>query len=288
MSAPPVAVPFSEDHVLHSTHVGEDFHVRIGHPVPGWRGPSQEPTRILYLLDADLYFGTAVEMTRLMHQLYGELPPILVVGIAYGTDDPRVQGELRNRDFTPTSDAAFEELGRNLGGDRTPLLPEGKRMGRAAEFLAFLREEVRPFVEARFGVSHDGSILFGSSLGGLFALWAFLTAPESFAGFIATSPAIWWDGEMLFDLEAALAESRRDVDARLVLTVGELEELAHIPMLARFRMVTNVRTMAARLESRKYRSLALTANVLDGETHTSVVPTALLRGLRAICRPAPV
>lgn len=288
MSAPAVTIPFTEDHVLHSTHVGQDFHVRIGHPVPGWRGPSPEPVRVLYLLDADLYFGTAVEMTRLTHQLYGELPPILVVGIAYGTDDPRVQGELRNRDFTPTSDASFEELGKTMQPGWTPLLPEGRRMGRAAEFLAFLRAEVQPFVEERFGAAHERSILFGSSLGGLFSLWAFLTAPESFGAFIATSPAIWWDHERLFELEAALAQSRSDVDGRLVLAVGELEELAHIPMLARFKMVTNVRAMAERLAARNYRSLALTTQVLAGETHTSVVPAALLRGLRAICRPAPV
>jgi pimeloyl-ACP methyl ester carboxylesterase len=50
-----------------------------------------------------------------------------------------------------------------------------------------------------------GSALFGTSLGGLFALYALLTDPASFDRYVIGSPAIWWDGEMLFDLEARQA-----------------------------------------------------------------------------------
>ena len=275
-----VAIACTEDHTIGSRHVGADFHLWIGHPIPGIFGPSQQPTRVLYLLDADLCFGAAVEMTRLMHQLYGELPPILVVGIAYGGGDPRVQSQLRNRDFTPTSIAEYEQMMTQMGA--APLLPEGERMGKAAQFLAFLREEVRPFVEQRFAVSEKDSILFGSSLGGLFALWAFLTAPEAFPNYIAVSPAIWWDNEMLFDLEARM--SRSDLDAGLFLAVGELEESPAIPTLAKFKMVSNVAKMAAALAARSYPSLRLGSEVIAGETHTSVITAALTRGLRRLTK----
>jgi predicted alpha/beta superfamily hydrolase len=243
-------------------------------------GLSPLPTRVLYVLDADLCFGAAVETTRLMHQLYGELPPVLVVGVGYGADDPRIQSQLRNRDFTPTSVAEYEQMIAQMGVE--PVLPPGQRLGKAAQFLAFLREEVRPFVEQRFGVSGENSILFGSSLGGLFALWTFLTAPDSFANYIAASPAIWWDDELLFKLEAGL--SGADIDAGLFLGVGELEEHPALPMLAKFKMVSNVARMQARLAMRNYPSLRMFSETIAGESHTSVIVPALTRGLRRLVR----
>lgn len=286
MSPEPVRLAQTEDHSFHSEHVGADFRLWVAHPVAGWQGPAAEPPRVLYVLDADLFFGTAVEMTRLMHQLYGELPPLLVVGIAYGSE-PRVQAELRNRDFTPTVDERFAAMRARLDPGGEPLLPEGQRMGRAAEFLAFLTEELQPWVGHRFEVSDEGSVLFGSSLGGLFTLYALLQEPGAFDHYVAVSPALWWDDEVLFGLEEETALQRDDLDASLYLAVGALEESPEIPMLARFRLVTNVGRMADRLTGRGYPSLRVERRVLEGESHTSVVPTALTRALRAFFPPAP-
>jgi predicted alpha/beta superfamily hydrolase len=276
----PVALPRTEDHLIRSAHVGADFRLWIAHPVPGWSGPSPLPTRVLYLLDADMCFGAAVDMTRLMHQLYGELPPILVVGIAYGGGDPAVHAQLRNRDLTPTSTAEYEAMMEQMGG--ATLLPAGQRLGRAAQFLAFLRDEVRPFVEASFGVSNENSILFGSSLGGLFAVWTLLTAPDSFANYISASPALWWDDELAFGLEQAM--TRTDTAAGVYLAVGEEEENPHIPMLARFKLVSNTTRMHDALAARAHPSLRLSTEVIAGESHTSVIPAALTRGLRRLTR----
>ena len=288
MSPPPT--PSSETHDLvtlprtrvvpmRSRHADADYQIRIAEPVPGaFPQPPQDPVA-LYLLDADLFFGTAVEMTRLMHQLYGELPPILVVGVGYGVTDPALQAELRGRDFTPTADSGFGEMARSLPGAPPPTLPEDRRLGRASHFLDFLTGEVRPWVEDRYEVRPGSSILFGSSLGGLFALYSLLQRPGSFDAYIATSPAIWWDDDLLLRME----EERvgHDLPGRLVLAVGELEEHPAIPMLASFKMVTNVRRMAERLSDRGH-SLEVQSFVLNGESHTSVVPVSLTRGLRAL------
>jgi len=100
---------------------------------------AEGPRKVLYVLDADLFFGTAVETARLAHQLYGELPPLLVVGIAYG-EEPGVQGQLRTRDFTPSADPGFDRMTASFPGFE-PLLPEGERKGGAERFLDFLHEE---------------------------------------------------------------------------------------------------------------------------------------------------
>lgn len=277
----PVPIPATEVHTVFSEHVGTEFQVWIAHPVPGIMPFPPGPRRVLYVLDANLFFGTAVEMTRIMSQLYGELPPLVVVGVAYPTDDPVLQAELRARDFTPSCDSGFEEMAKRLPGAREPTLPEGERLGGAARFLAFLRDELQPFVRETVSVSETGSTVFGSSLGGLFVLYALFSEPDTFDSYIATSPAIWWDGEAVLGLEAQRAASG-DLDAALVLAVGALEENPQIPMLAQFKMVTNVNRMEETLSARKHASLRLSRFVLEGESHTSVVPVALTRGLRAI------
>lgn len=276
----PVTLARSEVHALTSRHAEAEYQVWVAVPTLNPRMPPRDTWPVLYVTDADIWFSTAAEMTRLMHVMYGLLPPILVVGIAYGTEDPSVQGEIRNRDLTPTAPAEWEALARSFNPEWEPILPEGRRAGRAAEFLAFLEEEVKPFVAERWPVEGRGT-LFGCSLGGLFALYALLTRPGSFDHYIAGSPAIWWDGAMLFDLEERMAGSTEDVDATVFLGVGALEEGTGMPGLDEFRFVTNVREMAARLDGRGYPSLTVRRHVFENEGHTSVVPVVLTRGLRA-------
>ena len=281
----PVVIPETEVFDVHSVRADADYQIWVASPMAGMRPFPTGPRKCLYVLDANLFFATAVEMTRLMSQLYGELPPLLVVGIAYDTSVPPLQGELRARDFTPTADAGFAAMARTMPGAPQPTLPEGRRFGRALEFLDFLTAEVRPFVEQRFEVAEGGSMLFGSSLGGLFALYAMMERPRAFDAYIAVSPAIWWDNAFLLNREAELAASRDDLAATLFMAVGGGEERADIPALAPFRMVSNVAALAERLNARDHKSLQMVTFVPEGESHTTVVPVALTRGLRYVLSP---
>jgi predicted alpha/beta superfamily hydrolase len=275
----PVTLPRSEVHELSSRRAEADYQLWVAVPAQNPMFPPRDRLPVLYVTDADIWFNTAAEMTRLMHNLFGLLPAILVVGIAYGVDDPMLQGEIRTRDLTPTSPPGFEEMGKRFNPGWVPALPEGRRMGRAAEFLAFLEEEVKLFVAERYRVEGNGT-LFGCSLGGLFTLYALLTRPGSFDHYIAGSPAIWWDNRVLFGLEEQMAATTKDVAATLFMGVGSQEEGAGIPGDEQWRFVTNMREMASRLERRGYPSLKIASQVFDNEGHTSVPPVVLTRGLR--------
>ena len=279
-----VTVPDTAVFDMHSKYAEADFQIWVATPVAGARPLPPGPTGVLYVLDANLFFGTAVEMTRLMHQLFGELPPLLVVGIAYETTSPSVQAELRARDFTPTVESGLGNMAESIPGAPEPSLPEGKRLGRASEFLAFLTKEVKPFIERTYHVSDNGSVLFGSSLGGLFALDVLFRQDGAFDAYISVSPAIWWDDGFVMKREEESASARDDLRATLFLAVGADEEREDIPMLAPFRMVSNVRALSERLRVRGYASLDVTTFIAEGESHTSVVPVALSRGLRYIFR----
>lgn len=50
-------------------------------------------------------------------------------------------------------------------------------------------------------------------------------------------------------------------------------------------MVTNTHRMANALADRAYPSLNLTVHEFDGETHLSVIPATLSRGLREVFAP---
>jgi predicted alpha/beta superfamily hydrolase len=278
----PVVLRETDTYRFDSPHVGAELEVRVARPLPGAMGPLPDRYAVLYVTDGDLFFGMATEITRLRYQLFGELPPLLVVGIGYGTNDARVQGETRNRDLTPTADPGFIEMGRRINPSWEPLLPEGRRMGRADELLTFVERELQPYLAGRYPVADDGSVLFGSSLGGLFANYALLTRPGLFDGYVIVSPSLWWDREVMFRIEAESAAATKDLVKRVYLAVGEYEEGSGIPGLDEWKLVTNTQRMAEVLEGRNYPSLNLTYETLPGETHTAAASVGMTRGLSTV------
>ena len=282
MTTPTVSIPDSEVHSLHSTFVEDDFELWIAKPQPGFVSSSELPA-VLYVLDANLCFGTAVEMTRIMHKLYGELPPILVVGIAYPTSDSFRQGMLRNRDFTPSVDNSFADQVDSFLPDQ-PTANVVPAMGGAERFLRFLREEVQPFVTSQFEVAAENSTIFGSSLGGLFATYTLLKAPDTFDNFIIASPSLWWNQEEIFEMEAEQAAKAEALNSNVFLAVGGLEESPEIPMLAQFKAITNLKKFSDLLFKRNDCSLQMALAILPEETHTSSLPAAMTRGLRSCFR----
>ena len=259
----PAVMHDTDTYRIKSPLVGAEFEIRVARPLPPFMGRAPSNYDVLYVLDGDFFFGVATDMTRLMHRLFGELPPILVVGIGYGTVDGGVINDRRNRDFTPTPDA------------RAPL------SGGASHFLDFLSDELKPLIAERYPQATGPSTLFGSSLGGLFASVAALERPESFERYIIASPALWWDDHLLMRTVSQCPLSRGDAAARVFIAVGSLEEGAGIPQVDGFKLVSNARDLAQRLQARSAPGLDVWLHVFVDETHTSVVPTALTRGLRA-------
>lgn len=277
------AVTLSETRAFRVRSVAADaeYEIHIAHPLPPVFATSAPAAWTpLYVLDGDLFFGLATEMTRLMRQLFQELPPVLVVGIGYGTNDARVQGETRNRDFTPTVDRRLAAMATRFGAGHAPVLPKDRRAGRAAQFLDFITGELQPFIAERYGVAAGEGTVFGSSMGGLFAAWTLLTRSETFRSYVIASPASWWDDELLFRLEAP----PRTRTTRAYIGVGGLEEGAGIPGLDEWKLITNARRLAERLSTLAATHPDVAFEVLPGETHTSVVPAVLTRGLRAVLR----
>ncbi len=98
---------------------------------------------------------------------------IIIVGIPniYHGDT-----NLRARDFTPTINK--KELPASGGGNR---------------FLAFLKNELMPYINKSYSTNPERNTLYGSSLGGMFSLYVLLTDPTLFKSYVAVDPGCLWD-----------------------------------------------------------------------------------------------
>lgn len=73
-----------------------------------------------------------------------------------------------------------------------PPLPAG---GGAKEHLDFILYEVAPLLRQRFRLAPGPGSLVGSSMGGLFGLWASIAHPGAFRSVAVISPSVWWAHE---------------------------------------------------------------------------------------------
>ncbi len=271
-------LPDTEVHYLRSEHVGDEFKVLVGH----CGSSDSAPSAVLFMGDTWANFGTAVETIRLL-RFTDVVPPLLVVGAGYRTTDMGEIEELRRRDFTPTADPASGYTDpAKVGADR---------------FLAFLRDELKPWVRERYGADPDDSMFFGDSRGGLFATYVLLTEPTTFPRYGIGSPALGWNQEVMFKIEAEYAKDHDDLPARVVFAVGAHEDPAgDARFLAQLRpdqraewegegyvpedYVGYCERMVAALRGRGYPSLEIECEVLPGEYHETAPPLNLSRSLR--------
>ena len=128
----------------------------------------------LYVLDGDWNAKIVVDIVDFMRRV-GFLPPIIVVSVPNHFDADGTNS--RDHDLTPTSS------------------PDQARSGGAAEFLAFLKTELIPYVEAHYPANGIRSI-HGHSYGGLFLFYVLMNDPSLFSGYLVIDPAMGWDKHM--------------------------------------------------------------------------------------------
>jgi predicted alpha/beta superfamily hydrolase len=232
---------------------------------------------VLYAADANTEFGALVETARLL-AFEHDIPGLVIVGIGYPNAGQgfKASWNPRTLDLTPTPDPPW--LKEDAKESRALGVPPAEATGGAPEFLAFLRNELVPSIERSYAVSPQDRAWFGHSFGGLFGAYALLHNDGLFGRFVIGSPSLWWNDRVLFSMEESFAASGKALPVRAFFSVGLLEE----QMDPRYQMVTNLRAFVQRLEQRRYRGLALQAHYFDEETHASVVPATISRGLRFV------
>ena len=237
---------------LESKVVGDSFKLYIRPPEVADAKPDATYP-VIFTLDGDHTFP---QMASIMTQISwaGHVPPAVIVGIGYGTLDLE-NGNHRSRDLSPQPFPGRPESG---GGD---------------QFLSFLLEEVIPFLESKYPIDSEERYLFGHSLGGLFALYAYVEAPETFAGIIAGSPFL--KGQLpLLDSIAKQAENAGARSCRLFVSTGGQEDAGFF--------LNDLPALTDHLESDWAATGSFEVTQLPDFDHFTMVAPSMANGLRFV------
>jgi predicted alpha/beta superfamily hydrolase len=165
--------------IFHSKILGEDRRIYIQMPAKIKR---YEKYPVLYLLDGEAHTQMAGGQVQYLSEAYKIIPSLIIVGIE-NTD--------RTRDLTPTHSI--------IGPDGKPDTSSnafGKSSGGGENFLQFIKQELMPYIEGNYPTA-PYKILSGHSLGGLMALYSLVHHPDFFNAYIAISPSLQWDNEVM-------------------------------------------------------------------------------------------
>jgi len=252
------AVPGTIVHTLPASAQGRVYQIYVKTPF-GYDAPENANRRwpVIYLNDGPYTFQVASGVTHLPYK-FDRLEQAILVGISYAQGEDGMKS--RRRDMTPWRD---------------PSLPSAS--GGAAQYLAFIKGQVLPFVESRYRADPRRRVLAGQSYGGLFGAWVTVTEPELFDAYILTSPSLWYGDRTLFKAEAAYAAGNKDLKARIYLATGELERPR--PGSDAEDMVGDQQAFAKALRERGYRSLKVRDEIMDDTFHETTFPVGLVHGL---------
>lgn len=248
---------------MQSVETGRKYRIFIAEPM----GPPPEGGYpVLYSLDANATFGTLAEAIRLQSRTPRGIPPALIVGIGFESDNPIVSDE---RFYNFTEYAADNEL---------PVRPNGMKWpetGGIEAFLTFIEFQLKPAVEKQYVVNRSKQALFGHSLGGFFTLYTLFTRPHIFQRYIAASPSVWWKNHVLYKRweEAKVRLQQNDQHLKeLRLYVGSEEKPS---------MVQDARELYDFLKEHA-EVLETAYDVIEGEGHVSVLPSLISPLLRFV------
>jgi predicted alpha/beta superfamily hydrolase len=243
---------------VHSNITGQEYELIINLPY-SYKKDVTKQYPVVYFCDGFYDFA-------LLSMIYGDqifdktINECFLVGFSYKGENLDY-GKLRTHDYTPTSQGLFS------------------RGGGAPDFLKVIQQEFIPFMEKNFRIDPSFRALGGSSLGGLFTLYALFTQPNLFHSYIAISPAVNWDDDWLFGLEKKFKTQHSDLPVSLYMTGAE-KEFADQP-----EFLQGIKRFNEVLKQHEYKNFRYQFRILDDAYHASSKPEGYTRGMQFIFAP---
>ncbi len=188
----------AERFILQAQHINRDFLIEVTAPLvpplPGQKLP------VIYALDGG--YGLVGQSARVLGGS-GAMAPAIVVSVSYLQNSGDAE-RYRNTDLMHV---------RAIQGDKM----DG---GGGAAFEAFLDDELRPLIDARYPTDPKRAVLFGHSLGGLFTASVLAHRPDDYWAYLIASPSVWAAPDLPDRLRAVAAAGG---GRRVFISAGELE-----------------------------------------------------------------
>jgi len=234
---------------INSTELNETRTLNIYLP-DGYSPDSVRTYPVIYLLDgsANEDFVHIVGIVQFLTMI-GAMPQSIVVGIA-NVD--------RKRDFTfPTT---IEE-------DKK----EFPTAGGSAHFIAFLENELKPFIQQKYKTNGNNTII-GQSFGGLLATEILLKNPGMFNTYMIVSPSLWWDNESLLNAVPDMLSKLPEQPIRVHLSLGSEGP----------RMEADAEKLAEALKSKQGENPEVMFMPLPGENHLTILHNSIYIGFETL------
>ena len=240
-------IQFGTSYMLESKVLDERRRLNVLLPASYVEGDRRYP--VLYLIDGGVkedWFHIAG--LAQLGELNGVTQDVILVGIE-GTD--------RKRDLTSPSQDPLD-------------IKELPTHGGADKFRQFLATELKPYIDKNFRTTPETGVI-GESLAGLFILETFLRQPDLFTHYIAISPSLWWNKEVLSYQAADLLKVQKPGTRSLHLAIGNEGG----------GMRGGLDRVMAALKANPSAGLTWDFQDFPGERHHSIYHPAALPALRA-------
>jgi hypothetical protein len=249
-----VEIRDTEMRFLASKYVDQTYEIDVFFPKDYHKETARYP--VLYVLDAEYNFGCVAYIAKRLIK-NGDIPKVLVVGIAYNTteDDYYVK---RERDCTPPSKI------------------HGPRSGGAENFIRFFKDELIPYIDKEFRTVAGDRTIVGHSIGGFFGTYVLFKHPDLFTKYLIVSPSLWYSNDVIFELEKEFAGTHKSLNAAVFLSTGKDEST---------QMVQTTEKMMRTITDRKYPGLRFASLMPEGEHHRSIFPYAFTKGVQWLFKP---
>jgi predicted alpha/beta superfamily hydrolase len=243
---------------IQSLKLGEKRILNIYLP-DGYNKNDQVKYPVIYLLDgsADEDFIHVVGLVQFNNFSWiNRVPKSIVVGVA--TVD-------RRRDFTyPTT----------IEADKKRYLTAGK----SENFMAFMEQELQPFIEKKYKTTASKTII-GQSLGGLLATEILLKKPTLFNKYIIISPSLWWDNASLLKQSSEILQDTFNQETDIYIGVGkEGLTLGDPPRV----MEVDANLLAEKINRTKSKNVKVYFDYLPQEDHATIMHQAVFNAFRLL------
>jgi hypothetical protein len=159
---------------------------------------------------------------------------------------------------------------------KIPEVKDAPTDSHADQFLAALKQEIIPFVEANYPIDPGERSLYGFSSGGFFVLYALFHEPDLFRRYISGSADMEIACPYMIAHDQQLLSRKKPDPIDLYMSLGELEESSLQPF----------HQLADTIRSKQYPGLRLTTEIFPNETHSGgALALSYIHGLRKCYKP---
>lgn len=180
----------------------------------------------------------------------------ILVGISWQKDNnPELMAE-RGEHVSRYRDYSFRP-------HSNPEIQSKYKLGQGDKHMAFIRNDVIPYVERNYRTDPTNRTYFGYSMGGEFGTYVLLTQPDTFKNYILGSPSL--RAEDFSDLEVMNSAAINGLNANVFISYGTLEKESGV----------QIERLITLLKGREDESLLLYPEVIDGDHQSGFPRTAV-------------